>query len=104
MPWTHLVRRMRLEPHCNSCAPSSQRVRDYADDSTTRGTTRRDPTEKESAMGIHWTELLIISMVALLIFGPKRLPEMGSAIGKTYKEFKKSLSEVAASATTEVAT
>jgi len=55
-------------------------------------------------MGIHWTELLIISMVALLIFGPKRLPEMGSAIGKTYKEFKKSLSEVAASATTEVAT
>jgi sec-independent protein translocase protein TatA len=55
-------------------------------------------------MGIHWTELLIISVVALLIFGPKRLPEMGSAIGKTYKEFKKSLSEVTASATTEVAT
>jgi sec-independent protein translocase protein TatA len=55
-------------------------------------------------MGIHWTELLIVSVVALLIFGPKRLPEMGSAIGKTYKEFKKSLSEVAVSATTEVAT
>ena len=55
-------------------------------------------------MGIHWTELLIVSVVALLIFGPKRLPEMGSAIGKTYKEFKKSLSEVAASATTEGAT
>ena len=55
-------------------------------------------------MGIHWTELLIVSVIALLIFGPKRLPEMGSAIGKTYKEFKKSLSEVGASATTEVAT
>ena len=55
-------------------------------------------------MGIHWTELLIISVVALLIFGPKRLPEMGSAIGKTYKEFKKSLSEAAESATTEIAT
>jgi sec-independent protein translocase protein TatA len=46
-------------------------------------------------MGIHWTELLVIAGIALLIFGPKRLPEMGSAIGKTYKEFKKSLSEVA---------
>lgn len=55
-------------------------------------------------MGIHWTELLIISVVALLIFGPKRLPEMGSAIGKTYQEFKKSLREVAEASTTEVAT
>jgi len=55
-------------------------------------------------MGIHWTDLLIISVVALLIFGPKRLPEMGSAIGKTYKEFKKSLSEIGESATTQSAT
>jgi sec-independent protein translocase protein TatA len=46
-------------------------------------------------MGIHWTELLIVSVIALLIFGPKRLPEMGSAIGKTYKEFKKSMREAA---------
>jgi sec-independent protein translocase protein TatA len=55
-------------------------------------------------MGIHWTELLIISVVALLLFGPKRLPEMGSAIGKTCKEFKKSLREVAESSTAEIAT
>jgi len=55
-------------------------------------------------MGIHWTELLIISVVALLIFGPKRLPEMGSAIGRTYKEFKNSLREVTESSTTEIAT
>jgi len=55
-------------------------------------------------MGIHWTDLLIISVVALLIFGPKRLPEMGSAIGKTYKEFKKSLREVTESSTGEIAT
>jgi sec-independent protein translocase protein TatA len=54
-------------------------------------------------MGIHWTELLIISVIALLIFGPKRLPEMGSAIGKTYQEFKKSLREVADSSTAETA-
>jgi len=55
-------------------------------------------------MGIHWTELLIVSVVALLIFGPRRLPEMGSAIGKTYKAFKNSLSEIGESATTESAT
>jgi sec-independent protein translocase protein TatA len=54
-------------------------------------------------MGIHWTELLVISVIALLIFGPKRLPEMGSAIGKTYQEFKKSLREVAGSSATEIA-
>jgi sec-independent protein translocase protein TatA len=55
-------------------------------------------------MGIHWTELLIISVIALLIFGPKRLPEMGSAIGKTYKEFKKSLSEAAEPTSSEIVT
>lgn len=45
-------------------------------------------------MGFHWPELIIITVIALLIFGPTRLPEVGSAIGKTYKEFKKSLSEL----------
>ena len=80
-------------------------MHDSADGSTTLGGTRRDPTKKEEAiMGIHWTELLIVSVVALLIFGPKRLPEMGSAIGKTYKEFKKSLNEATQSAATESVT
>ena len=36
-----------------------------------------------------------VAFVALLIFGPKRLPEMGSAVGKTFTAFKKSLSEIA---------
>jgi sec-independent protein translocase protein TatA len=45
-------------------------------------------------MGFHWPELIMIAGIALLIFGPKRLPEVGSAVGKTYKEFKKSLSEL----------
>ena len=34
------------------------------------------------------TELLIIAGIALLIFGPKRLPQMGRALGETIKEFK----------------
>ncbi len=48
-------------------------------------------------MGFHWAELVIVTLVALLIFGPKRLPQMGSAIGKSYREFKKSLSEISES-------
>jgi sec-independent protein translocase protein TatA len=54
-------------------------------------------------MGIHWTELIVVAFVALLIFGPKRLPEIGGAIGRTYKEFRKSLGEVAELATSELA-
>lgn len=45
-------------------------------------------------MGFHWPELIIVLVVALLIFGPKKLPEMGSAIGKSIKEFQKGMKEV----------
>jgi len=44
--------------------------------------------------GAHWLELVPLVILALLFFGPKRLPEMGSAIGKTIKEFQKSMREV----------
>ena len=42
----------------------------------------------------HIPELIIVMLLALLIFGPKKLPEMGSAVGKTIKEFRKTMSEV----------
>jgi len=45
-------------------------------------------------MGVHWTDLIIVAFIALLIFGPKRLPEIGSAMGRTYREFRKSLGEI----------
>jgi sec-independent protein translocase protein TatA len=45
-------------------------------------------------MPFHGPELIIIVVIALLIFGPKRLPEMGSSIGKSIKEFKKGMSEL----------
>ncbi|MDF2947057.1 MAG: tatA [Bacillales bacterium] len=38
--------------------------------------------------------LILILVLALIIFGPKRLPEMGRAIGDTLKEFKKSTKEL----------
>ncbi|HLR59048.1 MAG TPA: twin-arginine translocase TatA/TatE family subunit [Pseudogracilibacillus sp.] len=38
--------------------------------------------------------LILILIVALLIFGPKKLPEIGSAFGQTLKEFKQSTNEL----------
>lgn len=44
--------------------------------------------------GFHGLDLIVILVIALLIFGPKKLPEMGSAIGKSIKEFRKGMSEL----------
>jgi sec-independent protein translocase protein TatA len=35
-----------------------------------------------------WTEVVIVIGVAVLIFGPKKIPELGSALGKTLRGFK----------------
>lgn len=42
---------------------------------------------------IGFSELLLILVVVLLLFGAKRLPEVGSSIGKGIREFKRSLSD-----------
>jgi len=39
-------------------------------------------------------ELLIIFAIALLIFGPKKLPEVGKSIGKALREFRKTSDEI----------
>jgi sec-independent protein translocase protein TatA len=38
-------------------------------------------------------EILLIVLVVLLLFGAKRLPEVGSSIGKGIREFKRSISD-----------
>jgi sec-independent protein translocase protein TatA len=37
-------------------------------------------------------EIILVLIVALLVFGPKRLPEMGKSVGRSMREFKDSLS------------
>ncbi len=43
--------------------------------------------------GIGMPELLIILVIILIIFGVGKLPEIGSALGKGIKNFKKSINE-----------
>jgi TatA/E family protein of Tat protein translocase len=40
------------------------------------------------------TELILIFVVALLVFGPKKLPEIGKSIGKAVREFRRTSEEI----------
>jgi sec-independent protein translocase protein TatA len=39
--------------------------------------------------GYSWGPILIILVIVLILFGPRRLPELGESIGKAIKSFKK---------------
>ena len=41
-----------------------------------------------------WSELLIVFVIILIFFGPRRLPELAEAIGKSLQKFKKASREV----------
>ncbi|MCK4225786.1 twin-arginine translocase TatA/TatE family subunit [candidate division WOR-3 bacterium] len=41
---------------------------------------------------IGWSEIIIILIIALLLFGAKRLPEVGKSLGKAIREFKRAFS------------
>lgn len=49
------------------------------------------------------THLVIILIICLLIFGPKKLPELGKGLGESIREFKKSMAEARAEAPPEPA-
>jgi sec-independent protein translocase protein TatA len=44
--------------------------------------------------GIQPIHIVIVLVVALLVFGPKRLPEMGRSVGKMLNEFRKGTQEI----------
>jgi TatA/E family protein of Tat protein translocase len=39
-------------------------------------------------------ELILIFVIALIVFGPKKLPEIGRSVGKALREFKKTSEEI----------
>ena len=42
--------------------------------------------------GVGMWEMVLLGLVVLLVFGPKRLPEMGRSLGRGMREFKNSVS------------
>ena len=42
----------------------------------------------------HWLEILAILVLALLVFGPKRMVVMGSSLGKAFREFRDSTRDI----------
>lgn len=45
--------------------------------------------------GLGWPEVAIIGLIALVIFGPKKIPEVGTALGKTLRGFKEEMNKPA---------
>lgn len=45
-------------------------------------------------MEFSMTHILILLVIALLVFGARRIPEIGASLGQGIKEFKKSLKEI----------
>ncbi len=43
--------------------------------------------------GMGWQELVIVLIIVVIIFGVGKLPEIGSALGRGIKNFKKSMNE-----------
>ncbi len=42
----------------------------------------------------HWLEIIGLLLLALLVFGPKRMVEMGSSLGKMFSEFRESTKDL----------
>jgi sec-independent protein translocase protein TatA len=40
-----------------------------------------------------WTEVILILVAAILVFGPKKIPQLGSTLGKTLRGFKEEISK-----------
>lgn len=51
---------------------------------------------------VGFPELLVIMIIALMVFGPRRLPELGKALGQTINEFKKGANSIRDSVEAEI--
>jgi TatA/E family protein of Tat protein translocase len=54
-------------------------------------------------MNLGFSEMVFLFLLALIIFGPKKMPEIGRQIGKALNEFKRASNEFKAQIETEIA-
>lgn len=52
-------------------------------------------------MRFGWTEILVILLLVLVLFGARRLPELARSIGKSLTEFKKGMKDVTSDVTSD---
>jgi sec-independent protein translocase protein TatA len=45
-------------------------------------------------MQLHWFYIVGLLVIVLIIFGPGRLPELGGAVGKAMREFRKATTDI----------
>ena len=45
-------------------------------------------------MGLGFPEMILIGLVILVLFGPKKIPEIAQGLGKGMREFRKAMKEV----------
>jgi sec-independent protein translocase protein TatA len=55
---------------------------------------RRVPGYNPLEMQFHWFYIVGLLVIVLIIFGPGRLPELGGAVGKAMKEFRKATTDI----------
>lgn len=55
------------------------------------------------SMNLGFSEMVFLFLLALIIFGPKKMPEIGRQIGKALNEFKRASNEFKAQIETEIA-
>lgn len=53
---------------------------------------------------VGFPELLVIFVIALIVFGPRKLPEIGKALGKSLAEFKRASNELKSTLEEEIRT
>src|SRR3974390_3083178 len=54
------------------------------------------PLEEISMGTLGWQEMMAIFILALILFGPKKLPELGRTLGKAMSEFRRASTELKA--------